>query len=88
MQYILSHNCCHVFTIVNEFLVVFVVFVTSLSFFRHLLSPCVGYRFFHLCMMMMMIGILLQNVMMMIKDEQELTKTLDHSDTGQAHMKT
>ena len=40
-------------------------------------------------MIMMMIGILLQNVMMMvIKDEQEVTKTLDHSDTGQAHMKT
>ena len=26
--------------------------------------------------------------MMMIKDEQEVTKSLDHSDTGQAHMKT
>ena len=25
---------------------------------------------------------------MMIKDEQEVTKSLDHSDTGQAHMKT
>ena len=47
MQCILSHICCHVFTIVNEFLVVFVIFVTSLSFFRHPLSPCVGYRVFH-----------------------------------------